>query len=146
MCYSLVMFFEDFSSQNQVLDEADGTRTFYDDVLLVLSNAYLQRKIACLRWEGSCMEVDRESVAVGVTRILAYRHFCTDVLSGWCLGILFAVILYLTYYPWPFAKTGTSTPLYKASEQDQSRNHVRFDSEAENDIEHEGIQLLSMTL
>ena len=97
------------------------------------------------RWIVSLLPIG-VSVAVGVTRILDYRHFCTDVLSGWCLGIVFATILYLTYYPWPFAKTGTSTPLYKASDQVQSRNHIHLESEAENDIEHEGIQLLSMTL
>ena len=32
-----------------------------DDVFHVLSDAVFRRKIACLRWEGSCMDVDSES-------------------------------------------------------------------------------------
>lgn len=53
------------------------------------------------------------AVVIGITRIDDYMHHWTDVVAGWLLGMVVASMVYLMYYPWPFARSGTALPLYK---------------------------------
>jgi len=52
------------------------------------------------------------AVVIGITRIDDYMHHWTDVVAGWLLGMLVALMVYLMYYPWPFARSGSELPLY----------------------------------
>lgn len=56
------------------------------------------------------------AVAVGITRINDYWHHWTDVVAGFGIGFMVAAAIYTMYYPWPFARQGTETPLYKEAD------------------------------
>lgn len=55
-------------------------------------------------------------LAVGVTRILDYRHHWTDVAAGSILGMATAFAVYSMYYPRPWGRRGTELPLYLSQE------------------------------
>lgn len=50
---------------------------------------------------------------VGLTRFHDYRHHWTDVVTGFGIGMFFASMVYLSYYPSPFQRADTRVPLYK---------------------------------
>lgn len=52
------------------------------------------------------------AIVIGITRIDDYMHHWTDVVAGWLLGMLVATMVYLMYYPSPFARSGSDRPLY----------------------------------
>lgn len=55
-------------------------------------------------------------VAVGVSRILDYRHHWTDVAAGSFIGVATAFLVYSIYYPRPWARHGAGQPLYLSRE------------------------------
>lgn len=57
------------------------------------------------------------AIVIGITRIDDYMHHWTDVVAGWLLGMLVATMIYLMYYPSPFARSGSEHPLYMHQHQ-----------------------------